>query len=93
MTFWIVFGFDTVLAFAFLFFFLVGIADGSVTPANMALWITILTVLMAIVVGSLTLRVKERNRAAMSLALALGVPGLLVGLLFVGTLLLQPDFK
>lgn len=89
---WIVLGFDIVVYFTVVFFFLVGFADGSVTPDNVRPWIAALAVLTLIVVATLTCKVKGRHRAAMALGLVLGVPGLVVLLLVVGGFLAQPDF-
>jgi hypothetical protein len=90
MTFWIALGIDTVIGFTFLFFFLVGIADGSVTSLNMRLWIAVLAALTALVVACLTLYVKHRHRLATGLALTLAAPAVLAGILFLVTLVLNP---
>lgn len=93
MTFWIAFGIDMVIAFTFLFFFLVGIADGSVTSFNINLWLVTLAALTTFVVACLTLRVKNRIRLATRLALTLAVPGVLAGLLFLAALVLNPRWN
>jgi ABC-type Fe3+ transport system permease subunit len=93
MTFWIALGIDLVIGFTFLFFFLVGIADGSVTSFNMSLWIATLTALTTLVVACLTLYVKNRHRVATGLALTLAVPGVLAGILFLVALVLNPRWN
>ena len=93
MKFWILWGFDTVIAFVFLFFFLVGIADGSVSSFNIGLWLVILVGLIAVVGGSLTLHLHQRTGLAIWLVLLLAVPGLLAGLFFLGLIVLNPRWN
>ena len=53
--FWILWGIDAVLSLVVLYFFFVGLADGSVSSFNMGLWLMILIGIGAIMLGSLWL--------------------------------------
>ena len=83
MKFWIPWSIDVVIAVVFVFFFFVGLADGSVSSFNMGLWLLALTALAGVVGGSLALRAAARLRAATALVMILAIPGVLVGLLFL----------
>jgi len=56
VTFWIPWSIDLVVAVIAVYFFFVGLADGSVSSFNMGLWLVILSALGGIVGGSLALR-------------------------------------
>ena len=57
--FWVLWGFDAVIALIFLYFFFVGLADGSVSSFNGGLWFLILAGLGAILLGSYWLRQQQ----------------------------------
>lgn len=83
MKFWIPWSIDVVIAVVFVFFFFVGLADGSVSSFNMGLWLLALTALAGVVGGSVALRAAARLQAATALVMILAIPGVLVGLLFL----------
>jgi len=93
MKFWILWGWDALIAAVFLYFFLVGLADGSVSSFNMALWLTIIAILAVVMIGSLALRSATRIGLAVLLLLVLAVPGALFALFFGAMIVLNPDFK
>ena len=88
MTFWIPWSIDLVVAVIAIFFFLLGLVDGSVSSFNMALWLLILCALAVIVGGSLALRSAGRTRVAIALVTLLAVPSALVGLFFLALLVI-----
>lgn len=61
-------------------FFLVGLGDGSVSSFNLGLWLGLLTLTAAVVVGGRSLRARGHTRAAIALLGVLALPGLLYGL-------------
>ena len=89
MIFWIPWSIDLVVALIAVYFFFIGLADGSVSSFNMGLWLAILCVLGGVIVGSLALRAAARTRAATALVVALAVPSALIGL-FLLVLLVAP---
>ena len=83
MNFWIPWGIDVVVALVFVYFFFVGLEDGSVSSFNMGLWLVILCALGAVVGGSLSLRAAGRTRLATALVTILAIPGALIGALYL----------
>lgn len=78
-TFWILWGIDAVISIVILYFFFIGLNDGSVSSFNMGLWLFILVALAAIMGGSLWLKT---NHMAIAKALLwiMAIPGILYGL-------------
>jgi hypothetical protein len=81
--FWIPWTVDAIVAAVAVVFFLIGVADGSVSSFNIVLWIVLLGALAGFVGGSLWLRSKGHRRAAIALLWVLAAPGVLAGLLMV----------
>jgi hypothetical protein len=93
MKFWILWGWDAVIAAIFIYFFAAGLADGSVSSFNMGLWPAVLGILAIVMLGSVLLQRSNRLALAVTLLLVLAIPGLLFALLFGSIIVLQPDFK
>jgi len=89
VTFWIPWSIDLVVAVIAVYFFFVGLADGSVSSFNMGLWLVILSALGGIVGGSLALRSAARTRVAIALVTLLAIPSALIGLFYL-VLLVAP---
>jgi len=81
--FWIPWAIDAIIAAIAVFFFLWGLADGSVSTFNIGLWMLLLGGLAVVVVGSLWLRSSGRAGLGTALSWVLAVPGVLVGLFFL----------
>ena len=84
--FWLPWGIDVVVALIFVYFFFVGLGDGSVDSFNIVLWLVILLVSAAVVGGSLALRASGRTVLAFAFVTIVAVPSILVGLLFLALL-------
>ena len=93
MKFWILWAIDAIIAMVGLYFFLVGLADGSVSSFNIGLWLLILLVLTIVAGGSLWLKSAGRPGLAILLLLVLAVPGLLFGLFMVTLLVTAPRWN
>lgn len=93
MKFRILFGFDALVALVMLYFFFIGLADGSVSSFNAGLWFIILLALAGIMGGSLWLRSTGRPRSAIALLLLLAVPGLLGVLFLLVVLITNPRWN
>jgi hypothetical protein len=91
--FWLLWGFDALVAAVVVFFFFWGLVDGSVSSFNIVLWLGILAIVGAVVGGSLALRKAGQFAAAISLLLVLAVPGLGFTLLLAAVLVLQPRWN
>lgn len=84
--FWIPWCIDVIVTLIFVYFFFVGLGDGSVSSFNIVLWLVILVGLAIVLGGSLALRSAARNGLATLLVTVLAVPSVLIGLLFLALL-------
>ena len=91
--FWVLWGIDVVIALIFAYFFVIGLADGTVSSFNMTLWLVMLCTLGGILWGSHALRAADRTSLATSLLMILAVPGVLAGLFFLALIILQPRWN
>ena len=91
--FWIVWGFDALIAAIFVFFFFWGLADGTVSSFNIVLWLAVLAGLAGILLGSLKLRSKGHGRQAVGLLLILAIPGVLGLVFFLAVVILHPRWN
>jgi hypothetical protein len=80
--FWILWGFDSIITLVVLYFFFVGLNDGSVSSSNMVLWLGILLLLAAIMGGSLWLKAHNHLALAKTILWLMAIPGLFY-LLFI----------
>ena len=77
--FWILWGFDALISLVVLYFFMVGLSDGSVSASNMSLWLVILLIIAAVMGGSLWLKTDHMVLAKVILIL-MALPGFFYGL-------------
>ena len=73
-------GIDALICTIVVVFFLLGLANGSVSSFNIGLWIAILAVLAVIIAGSLWLKAAGYPGFGTILLLVLAIPGILYGL-------------
>lgn len=81
--FWTLWGIDAVVALVALYFFFVGLGDGSVSSFNGGLWFGILVGLVAVLGGSLMLKSSGHLMAAKALLSVLAIPAILFFLFFL----------
>jgi uncharacterized membrane protein YoaK (UPF0700 family) len=86
-------GFDAIASLVILYFFVAGLADGSVSSFNMGLWLGIVLVVCGVMVGSLALRSSGRTRLAVAVLLVLALPALLFVLFFGALLITNPRWN
>lgn len=92
-SFWLLWGFDVLIALVVLYFFVIGLADGSISAFNIGLWLLILLAVGSVVLGSLWLHSAGHSGVAKGVMLILAVPGLLFLLFFLSVLLLNPRWN
>ena len=80
MIFWTLWAIDACVAAAALFFFVWGLADGSVSSFNIGLWMALLGAVAVIVGGSVWLKSAGLKGLAIALLLVLAVPAVLYAL-------------
>jgi hypothetical protein len=91
--FWVVWGFDAVIAAVLLFFFAVGLGDGSVSARNIGLWLLILAGVTAVVGGGFHLRSKGRAGLGLALLMVLAIPGFLYAFFLLAVLIGRPRWN
>jgi uncharacterized membrane protein YidH (DUF202 family) len=84
---------DAAAALVALYFFFVGLGDGSVSSFNIGLWLALLAGIAAILGGGWWLNANGQRRAAIGLLAILAVPAFLCGLLIVVMVVLQPRWN
>jgi uncharacterized protein (DUF983 family) len=93
MKFWLPWSLAALVDAVVVGFFAIGLADGSVSSFNLALWVVLLAFTSAVTGGSLLLKKLGRPGLGALLALVLAVPGLLAGLLLLVVLLTHPRWN
>lgn len=93
MRFWVLWMIDAVIAIIGVYYFVIGLADGSVSSFNLGLWLQLLLVLVIVVGGSLWLRSAGRHGLATIVLLFLALPGILYGLFMVILLITAPRWN
>jgi len=91
--FWFLWAVDAIVAALVVFFFLVGIADGSVSSFNAHLWALMLAGVGGVVLGSLQLRARGRLQMATKLLWLLAAPGLGIGFFFLVLIVTHPRWN
>lgn len=89
MTWRVLLGIDALVAAVLAWFFLVGLADGSVSSFNLGLWIGLLSAVAGVIAGGVALRRSGRPRLASALLGVVAAPGLLYGLFLLLILVTQ----
>jgi hypothetical protein len=89
MAFRILWGFDLLVALVILYFFIIGLNDGSVSSFNIDLWAGVLLVVAGVIFGSFALESAGRSMPAKLILLVLAVPGALY-LIFMLAILTLP---
>ena len=80
LKFWLPWSVDALVAAIGLYLFLEGIADHTVSPNNIGLWLTLLFCLAGVIGGSLWLKAIGQKVASSLLAYTLALPACLAGL-------------
>ena len=94
MTFFrILVGIDIVVAAVALYFFDVGLRDGSISSFNIYLWMEILGCVAAVVVGGLLLNSSGHPRLAKGVLMLLALPGVLYVLFFLVLIVSHPRWN
>jgi hypothetical protein len=93
MLFRVLFGIDALAALVLVYFFAIGIADGSVSSFNSGLWLATLAALAAILGGGAALRARGNTRAAIVVLLILAVPAIIFALFALSMIVLQPRWN
>ncbi len=88
----ILFGIDVAAAAVIVYFFFVGLADGSVSSFNAGLWMAILAGTAAILGSGWALSAKGQRGAAIGVLSILAIPSVLFGLFMLLIVITQPNW-
>ena len=91
--FWFFWSINAIIAAIVLYFFCIGLADGSVSSFNMLLWLGLIGGVGLVVIGSLYLRATGRILIGFVLLLVLALPGLAFGFFFLVLILSHPHWN
>jgi hypothetical protein len=91
--FWVSWAIGALVSAACVYFFVVGLADGSVSSFNGGLWFVMLATCTGVLSGSYLLHARGRTGPALLLSLVLSLPGLLFGLFMLVILLTNPRWN
>jgi hypothetical protein len=91
--FWILWGFDCLISLVVLYFFFIGLLDGTVSSYNMVGWTWLLLGLAAIMLGSLWLKSIKWLTLAKILLGILAIPGILYILYALMFIISKPRFN
>lgn len=94
MTFyWILWIFTAIMSIVPVYFFFVGLKDGSITKRNFALWLLILLAVAGVLLGSDWLKDHDRLGMAKGLLALAAVPGVLMLIYFLVAIIGKPKWN
>ena len=93
MAFKILLAIDAVVALIVVYFFVIGLGDGSISAFNIQLWLAILACLVLVIGGGVLLNGKGHRRTANGLLLILATPSVVYGLFILSIVILQPRWN
>jgi hypothetical protein len=91
--FWILWIFSAIMALVPLYFFFVGLTDGSVTIRNISLWLIMLLIIGGVLAGSYWLNTHQYPGYAKGLLLVTAIPGMLGILYFLVVIIAKPKWN
>ena len=89
----LLFAIDAIAALILLYFFFVGLADGSVSSFNMTLWMTTLIGVGAVLLGGYGLNRNGNARTAKLLLSVLAIPACCFAVFFLIIIIAQPRWN
>ncbi|MFN8354074.1 MAG: osmoprotectant transporter permease [Spirosomataceae bacterium] len=93
ITFWVLWGFDALVSLVFLYYFLIGVADGSVSSFNIGIWLLLLAIITAILLGSMWLKNHQHLFAAKGVLCIMAIPGAIAALFLLIMLISNPRWN
>ena len=76
-TFWILWIFNALVALVPVYFFFVGLGDGSITSRNIGMWAIILLIVALILGGTMFLKTQNQLTIAKGILIVTAIPGVL----------------
>lgn len=91
--FWILWGIDAIVGLVLLYFFFIGLADGTVSSINISLWLLLLIISIGLLVGTLYLKTKEKLFIAKVLLGIEAIPALFFFIFMLIMALSKPNWQ
>jgi hypothetical protein len=92
-TYWILWIFNALIALIPIYFFFVGLGDGSISSRNLGIWLILMLVVAVVLVGPFLLKAAHQMGLAKGLMIVAAIPGILVVLYFIVVMTMNPDWK
>ncbi len=91
--FWILWVIDAIATAVILYFFVIGLGDGSISSTNAGMWAVLVLLPITLLVGSYILKIRNKLTAAKWLLSILVIPALLYFLFFLMIIILNPKWN
>lgn len=91
--FWILWVIDAIATAVILYFFVIGLGDGSISSTNAGIWAVLVLLPIALLVGSYIFKVGNKLTAAKWLLSILVIPAILYFLFFLMLLIINPKWN
>ncbi|MBK9981697.1 MAG: osmoprotectant transporter permease [Saprospiraceae bacterium] len=92
-TFWILWIFNALMCLIPVYYFFIGLGDGTITSRNIGLWFLILLVVAIILVGSFLLKTANQMALAKVILMIAAIPGILALLYFIIVFTSKPNWR
>lgn len=93
MLFWILWSIDAIASLVIIYFFMIGLADGSISAQNIFLWMMLLAAVGIITGGSYWLHIHQHPRAARLVAALLALPAAIYFLFILLIIIAKPRWN
>lgn len=91
-SFWILWIFNALMCLIPVYFFFIGLGDGTITSRNIGLWFVILLLVAVVLVGSFLLKAANQMALAKVILILAAIPGILVLLYFIIVFTSKPNW-
>jgi hypothetical protein len=92
-TFWILWIFNALMCLIPIYFFFIGLGDGTITSRNIGLWLLILLVIAIVLVGTFLLKAANQMALAKVILILAAIPGILALLYFLIVFTSKPNWR
>ena len=92
-TFWVLWIFNAIMSLIPIYFFFVGLMDGTVSSSNIGIWFILLLVVAVVLVGSYLLRAANQMALAKILLIIAAIPGIMAILYFAVVMISKPRWN
>lgn len=91
--FWILWIFNAIMSLVPIYYFFVGLADGSITSRNITLWMVILLIVAGVLAGSMMLKNSDHLPLAKGILIVAAIPGIIAVIFMLAVLIGKPRWN